>query len=83
MEERNWDDSNPGVVVRCSYCGNLVCFHPKTVLYLGSCRCGNANWGHPRRDWPEHRFGDFDYLWSYVMQVPLFPYRSTPSCIGI
>ena len=69
----HWDTLNPGVVLRCGYCGNLVCFHPKTVVFLGPCRCGNDNWGSPGK-WSGHSFGDFDYLWSYVVGVPDFPF---------
>lgn len=62
---------NPGVVVRCGYCGQLGCFHPKTVRWLGECRCGNDNWGNPSKDWPQGKFGDFDFLWGYTLDFKL------------
>jgi len=58
---------NIEVTVRCGYCGYLWCFHPLTVRHLGSCRCGNDNWGHPARDWPADRFGDFDLIGKAVL----------------
>jgi len=61
---RSLHSNNPGVVVRCGYCGNLWCFHPRTVRHPITCHCGNDNCGDPRK-WEEHEFGDFDYLWSY------------------
>lgn len=50
------------VVVRCNYCGNLYTFYPARVRWLGKCKCGNNEWGTPRK-WSERMFGDFSYLW--------------------
>lgn len=62
--------NNPGVVVRCGYCGYLGCFHPRTVKFLHKCRCGNDNWGSPGK-WEEDNFGDFDLLWKYTLDFKL------------
>jgi hypothetical protein len=71
MTPEEWKDYNLDVVVRCGYCGALLCFYPHRVIYLGECKCGNDNWGSPCYDWPKGSFGDFDLPADKLYQLLL------------
>jgi len=57
------------VTLRCGYCGQLLGFFPRRVMYLGECRCGNDNWGSAGK-WHEDSFGDFDLVFKEIWKLP-------------
>jgi len=84
MTSEDWKNFNIDVVVRCGYCGRLLCFYPHRVKYLGECKCGNDNWGSPSRDWPRGSFGDFDLILTNQFPLPeLFSTLGFPNLGGV
>lgn len=47
------------VEIKCNDCGEVICFHPQTVMFPPECGCGNKDSGNCLRDWPKNEFGNF------------------------
>ena len=62
------------VELKCNDCGEVLCFHPQTVMLQPKCICGNKDSGHCLRDWPLNKFGNF----TLVVRKDVVYTTSTP-----